>query len=258
MDVSELDLEGYISQSQRVRIITETWVKKKIFCPSCGGDLAQAKNNSHACDFICKSCMEEFELKSKGQRIGHKIVNGAYATLVSRVAEQNNPNLYVLQYDRYDYAVKNFIVVPRYFFTPQIIERRNPLAKTARRAGWVGCNIIVGNIPDIGKIHYIKDGVSQSKKKILTKWNETEFLRSKLSQSDKGWLLDTLMCIESMKAIEFNLTDLYAYEGWLKSRHPQNRHIKDKLRQQLQYLRDKGIVEFISRGQYRFIPPLKD
>ena len=66
------------------------------------------------------------------------------------------------------------------------------------------------------------------------------------------------MCIESMKAIEFNLTDLYAYEGWLKSRHPQNRHIKDKLRQQLQYLRDKGIVEFISRGQYRFIPPLKD
>jgi len=34
-------------------------------------------------------------------------------------------------------------------------------------------------------------------------------------------------------------------------KYPNNNFIKDKIRQQLQLLRDKGILEFTSRGNYR-------
>ena len=37
----------------------------------------------------------------------------------------------------------------------------------------------------------------------------------------------------------------------LAGKHPDNHHIKDKIRQQLQMLRDNGIIEFIGRGHYR-------
>lgn len=45
----------------------------------------------------------------------------------------------------------------------------------------------------------------------------------------------------------------YKFEEKLRLKYPQNNFIKDKLRQQLQLLRDKGIIEFVGRGQYRKI-----
>jgi type II restriction enzyme len=52
---------------------------------------------------------------------------------------------------------------------------------------------------------------------------------------------------------EFTLVDVYNFESMLAKQHPGNRHIKDKIRQQLQFLRDKGYLEFIGRGKYRVI-----
>ncbi|MDX1786848.1 MAG: hypothetical protein R3205_01985 [Psychrobacter sp.] len=49
----------------------------------------------------------------------------------------------------------------------------------------------------------------------------------------------------------FSLNQVYAFADLLKLKHPENNHIKDKIRQQLQVLRDKGIIEFTGRGQYR-------
>ncbi|HEV2493712.1 MAG TPA: hypothetical protein VG204_11665 [Terriglobia bacterium] len=39
--------------------------------------------------------------------------------------------------------------------------------------------------------------------------------------------------------------------------HAQNRHVRDKIRQQLQVLRDLGFVVFLGRGQYRLPQLLK-
>ncbi len=39
----------------------------------------------------------------------------------------------------------------------------------------------------------------------------------------------------------------------LQARHPQNNNIRPKIRQQLQVLRDKGVIEFLGRGLYRKI-----
>jgi len=37
----------------------------------------------------------------------------------------------------------------------------------------------------------------------------------------------------------------------LQAKHPENHNVKAKIRQQLQYLRDKGVIEFLGRGHYR-------
>ena len=52
---------------------------------------------------------------------------------------------------------------------------------------------------------------------------------------------------------EFALDDIYSFEDALKQKHPQNKNVKPKIRQQLQMLRDKGFVEFLGNGQYRKI-----
>ena len=46
---------------------------------------------------------------------------------------------------------------------------------------------------------------------------------------------------------------MYSFEGLLKKKFPNNNFIKDKIRQQLQVLRDKGLLEFKGNGIYRKI-----
>ncbi|WP_314885952.1 hypothetical protein [Psychrobacter immobilis] len=48
----------------------------------------------------------------------------------------------------------------------------------------------------------------------------------------------------------FSLNQVYAFAELLKIKHPENNHINDKIRQQLQMLRDRGIIEFTGRGRY--------
>ena len=145
------------------------------------------------------------------------------------------------------------MVVPKHFFVPEIIEKRKPLADTAKRAGWVGCNILLGSIPESGKVYYVRDGKESQTEDVLGKWQKTLFLREEKEISAKGWLLDVMRVIEKIGKPDFTLDDIYAYEHELSLLHPENNHIKDKIRQQLQVLRDKNYLEFVSRGKYHLI-----
>src|SRR2546426_492843 len=51
----------------------------------------------------------------------------------------------------------------------------------------------------------------------------------------------------------FSLADLYSFEDRLASMHPTNRNVRPKLRQQLQVLRDHGVLEFLGGGEYRVL-----
>jgi type II restriction enzyme len=134
---------------------------------------------------------------------------------------------------------------------PEIIEKRKPLTAHARRAGWIGSNILLNKIPQIGKIFLIKQKRIEPKEKVLAEWKKTLFLREEKEISVRGWLLDIMRCIEKIGKSEFTLDDVYTFKGELRVLHPENRHIKDKIRQQLQILRDKGYLDFVSRGYYR-------
>lgn len=241
----------YKSQSQKIRVLSEAWVKDKIFCPNCGNPLNDYPNNQPVADFFCKNCSEDYELKSKKNGVGKKIVDGEYQTMLRRLQSANNPNFFFLNYDSRNYEIFNFVVIPKHFFTPSIIEKRKPLSEKAVRSGWVGCNILLQGIPQSGKIFYIKDGKTLPKSNVLENWNKTLFLRESPKMDLRGWILDTMNCIDRLNKREFTLDEVYAFEEELKKKHPDNNYVKDKIRQQLQFLRDKGYLEFTSRGKYR-------
>lgn len=244
--------DNYTSNSQRIRVITESWAADNISCPNCGEGISTFENNRPVADFFCYACREEFELKSKARAFGKKICDGAYQSMLERLGADNNPNLFLLCYDHYNLAVKDFLVIPKHFFVSDIIERRKPLSATARRAGWVGCNISLVDIPRDGKIYYIRNGEELTKTDITDKWAKTLFLRD-TKGNEKGWLLDIMLCVDSVGRDEFGLTDIYAFESELAKKHPDNKHVRAKMRQQLQMLRDRGYIEFIGKGKYRVI-----
>lgn len=244
-------IDRYTSQSQKIRVMTESWVDSEIFCPNCGTNVSHYENNRPVADFYCSNCNEDYELKSKKDPLGLKIVDGAYRTMVERLQSNKNPNFFLLNYNLTNYQVVNFIVIPKHFFIPEIIEKRKPLAETAQRAGWVGCNILLQGIPQAGKIFYIRDGQVESKQSILDGWHKTLFLREEKVVSEKEWIVDIMNCVDKLQKQEFFLDEIYSFEKTLKQKHPNNKHIKDKIRQQLQFLRDRGYLSFVHKGRYR-------
>ncbi|MDD2516549.1 MAG: restriction endonuclease, partial [Candidatus Gracilibacteria bacterium] len=82
---------------------------------------------------------------------------------------------------------------------------------------------------------------------------KTLFLRDKNSIESKGWILDIMKCIEMLKKKEFTLQEIYNFEPILRQKYPNNNFIKDKIRQQLQFLRDKGYLEFEGSARYRVL-----
>lgn len=242
--------ERYSSNSQIARILTENWVLNNSYCPKCGDiPLGEFKNNSPVADFYCKKCSEEFELKSKAGKLSNTITDGAYATMIERINSDNNPNFFFLTYTK-EWIVNDFLIIPKQFFTPETIIKRRPLKQTARRAGWVGCNIDISNVADSGKVFLVKNAQVIDSKIVNESFNKTLFLRGK-SKEAKGWILDIMKCVDSIKKETFTLDDVYKFEESLKHKYPNNNFIKDKIRQQLQILRNKGIIEFMNRGNYR-------
>jgi type II restriction enzyme len=72
-----------------------------------------------------------------------------------------------------------------------------------------------------------------------------------LNVEKRGWTLDVLNAVHSLKKREFSLVDAYTLEPELSKLHPANRHVRDKIRQQLQVLRDLGLLDFLGAGSYR-------
>ncbi len=241
----------YKNNSQKIRVITESFVEENFYCPYCGGNLISRPNNEKVKDFDCSKCNENYELKSKqGKGLGKKVTDGAYNTMIERIISYNNPNFYFLNYDIVSLDVINFCAVPKYFFVPEIIEKRKPLSQNAKRAGWIGCNILIEQIPNSGKIFYVKDKQIQSKDKVIEEWNKINFLQSSKNIQAKGWLLDVMNCVDKIKKPNFSLADIYKFETYLKDRHPNNNNIQAKIRQQLQILRDKDYLRFEGEGLY--------
>lgn len=244
-------ISKYHNASQASRILTESWFESNMFCPRCGNPrLNRFENNRPVADFYCLRCNSEYELKSKQGNLRAKINDGAYSTMIERITENNNPDLFCMRYEKISHCVLELVFIHKYFFTPDIIEQRKPLSETARRAGWVGCNILVGKIPEQAKIKIITDSQVNSVDDIVRQVKKCDSI-SINDMSARSWLLDVLNCINLIKTQEFTLGDIYRYEGALAIKHPNNKNIQAKIRQQLQLLRDKGYIAFMGNGKYK-------
>jgi len=74
----------------------------------------------------------------------------------------------------------------------------------------------------------------------------------KLMDALNGWTQLTFEGVLQLGDREFSLDDLFAAcEPRAREEYPSNRHVRAKLRQQLQKLRDLEAVEFLGGGHYR-------
>ena len=245
---------GYSSGSQIARVLTEQWVSDNMFCPRCGNpNINHFSNNRPVADFYCPECGSQYELKSKNG-ISINIVNdGSYSAMIDRILSTDNPDFFFMLYRRTNWSVNDFFFVPKHFFTPKIIQMRKPLPPNSRRAGWIGCNILVNSIPATGRIPIIENGKEVDRQSILQKVSVADSLFIK-DMNARGWLFDVLSCVEEVSGPVFTLSELYSYEEKLSMLHPNTHNVKAKIRQQLQLLRDRGVIEFTNRGEYRKVP----
>ena len=73
-----------------------------------------------------------------------------------------------------------------------------------------------------------------------------------LVEGFKGWTRLTLQGVLAMPESEFQISDLLPVCGPMAAReYPRNHNVRPKLRQQLQILRNLGLVEFLGKGSYR-------
>jgi type II restriction enzyme len=242
--------EGYRSGAQRARRLTEGWFAAAMYCVACGEtSLGQHPNNAHANDFFCRRCAASFELKSGSKPFRAVVPAGAFGTMIERLERQGGgPHLALLHYCASTLRVRDLVVVPGPLLTRDVIQRRPPLAAHARRAGWVGCNIRIGDLPLAGRIAVVRDGIALPRDQVVSAVQQVSGVRGNLDA--RTWLVDTLRCVEQLGPV-FSLADVYAFEAELRLRHPGNQHIRPKLRQQLQRLRDSGLLAFLGEGQYR-------
>ena len=149
--------KNYRSKSQIIRVLSEAWVKENSYCTNCSAQsLAEFANNKPVADFYCENCNEQYELKSKKAKLSNIVNDGAYKMMIERINSDNNPSFFFLTYPK-EHTVNNFLIIPKQFFTPNIIIKRKPLSVTAKRAGWVGCNIDLRQVPESGKVFLVKD-----------------------------------------------------------------------------------------------------
>ena len=163
----------------------------------------------------------------------------------------NTPNLFLLHYQLNPLSVASLLFIPDFAFTLSALECRKPLAATARRAGWIGCNILLHQIPQDAKIGVIKEKRPVPPGDVRRAIQKLKPLAS-LKPETRGWTLDVLNAVRSLNKSEFSLAEAYAFEISLAELHPDNHHIQPKIRQQLQVLRDLGLLEFLGQGSYRF------
>ena len=242
---------AYKSGSQRARVVTESWGESNLYCPNClSPKLARLRNNTKASDYSCPSCGFWYQLKGQQSRIGERINDGAYAAMMEAIRRDATPNFYFMQYELATWRVKNLLLVPSFAFPPSAIIKRNPLSATARRAGWIGCNIALGRIPVEARIAVVTENQAASESEVREKFKRVKPL-SEISVTQRGWTLDVLNAIRRLGKTEFTTADAYAFTRELEQLHPDNRHVRDKIRQQLQVLRDLGLLLHLGRGEWR-------
>ncbi len=262
LDLSRYYESGkYKSPSQIARVITERWVKDNLYCPVCGRSLLQYRAGMPVYDFYCEhlderiivltknfvSDAENFQLKSQKNHLSRYVLGAAYSMTVSSLKAGTYPSLILLCYNANN-IVTDVELIHKLAITISCIKPRKPLSKNARRSGWQGYNIDLHEIPNIGRIEIIKSREIKQKTCVMAEWkNVSKILLGNLSE--RGWTADVIKCLEKLPTT-FTSKDAYKFEERLRELHPQNKHIRDKIRQQLQILRDRNFIKFESPGVY--------
>jgi len=180
-----------------------------------------------------------------------KVLDGAYGSMLKTIRENRTPTFLLLEYST-DWSITGFTAVHHSLITEKSIVARKPLALTAKRAGWIGCSIVMPTIAVDGKIPIVRNNRIESPGVVRASFRKLENL-SHLPYERRSWAATLLNLIRKLPEGSFKLADAYEFEGELKLIYPENNNIKPKIRQQLQILRDAGILVFLGEGRYQLV-----
>jgi len=223
-----------------------------MYCAACSSEcLTPTPNNCPGVDFRCPMGSVVYQLKSRKTALTNRIVDAGYDAMIRAIRSDRVPNLFLLHYSP-SWSVLDLLLVPSFFFTESAIEQRRPLSPNARRANWVGCNILLNNIPVDGRIAVVSNGIAAESSHVRREYERIRPL-SALKRETRGWTLDVLNVLRNLGKPEISLTDVYSFEQCLQEIHPHNKNVRAKIRQQLQILRDLGFLRFEGQGKYRVL-----
>ena len=234
--------KGYTSASQIARRVTESWGEENLYCCACTKDeLTANPANTHVADYFCASCAEKYQLKGQ-RRWGESVLGSNYQKMMDAIRQDRTPNFFLLRYEVPIWEVRDLQLIPRFAISPSVIARRKPLAPSARRPNWVGYTLRIALVPTAAKIDLIINGAEVDRREVRAKYEQITRLAS-LPPESRGWTLDVLRVIENLPARAFSNQEIYSFEFELAKLHPGNRNIRPKIRQQLQVLRDRGLIK---------------
>lgn len=244
-------LDYYCSASQRARVATEVWARHQLYCIECPAATIQAAPpNAPGRDLLCPGCGAAFEMKARGEPFGLRVLDSGYNAMLASLRADRRAHLLLLEYHRTDWTVRNLELVPGFALVPAMIVPRRPLSEQARRAGWVGCLIDLRPVPADARVALVRDGRPAPAADCRERFARIRGLGREPLRT-RGWTLEVWRAVRELGRREFCLGEMYALAPRLSARYPANRHQREKIRQQMQVLRDLGVVEFLGRGRYR-------
>lgn len=243
---------GYKSPAQIARVVSEAWLERNGYCLFCeANSLRRSVPNTKCNDFSCPTCTQGYELKTFSRRPETSLVDGAYSALIERIMNGTAPTLFLLLRNA-SWIVDSLTAIHSVFLTPSVIEKRKPLSPRAVRSGWVGCNIRLDRIGPDGEIKIVDHGQVRSTDDVRRRFRRVIPLAT-IEPTERGWTTLTLSVVRALRERRFRLSDIYARERTFELRYPRNRNVRPKIRQQLQVLRDLGIIQFEGHGNYTLI-----
>jgi len=145
-------------------------------------------------------------LKSSRHWNRQRIIDAGYSSMDSAIRTDRTPNLLVMQCS-VEWRVQNLLLVPRVLFLEAAVEKRKPLGPKARRCGWVGCNILLSEIPRDGRIGIVCDGVASPPDDVRVRFNELRPFQM-LKPPERGWTLSVYKLLQEMNKRSFRLSEL--------------------------------------------------
>jgi len=246
------DAVGLSSGRQRARRITEAWFAREGFCLNCtSSNLEATSAGTIARDFVCPVCAEPYELKASAQSHINLVQDGGFYAMMGRIAVQEAPTLMLLQYSP-TWMVERLTAVSSVFFTPEVVRRRVKPHTRKSGASYLMCDLDLTVIPPDGKIVVVSGAALRPETQA-----RAAFARSKrfadIPVEGRGWAGLVLSAVRAIGKQEFTLAEVYAHEAAMHAVYPENTHVRPKIRQQLQVLRDLGYLEFGERGEYKVL-----
>lgn len=242
----------YTSPSQIARVLSEEWVLANMYCLGCSAErLQRTVANTRCLDFTCQECLHKYELKTFLRRPAKSLVDGAYASMMESMRSTSKPTLFLLHRDK-GWNIHHFTAIHSAFLTTSLIEARKPLSAKAKRAGWIGCNIRLDRLPPEGEIVVVADRNAKNPSQVRESFRKLAPFNA-LSLAERGWTSLALSIARRLGSEVFTLQEMYKHEFDFAAVYPHNLNLRPKIRQQLQQLRNLGMIRFLDRGRYQLL-----